>query len=151
ISSEEVLWSKEQVEETPDANEGGTLNLSRKLQAKSILTPRAWRLYLGRETIEKGSGVGMILVNPEEKMYSYAIHLKFNASNHAMDYEALLTGLAISVSKGMKDLHVFIDSPKLVAQTEGNHTPATEQERKYKKEIMDATAPFHRFRITHLP
>ncbi|GJV36953.1 reverse transcriptase domain-containing protein [Tanacetum coccineum] len=106
---------EEQVEETPDANKGGTLNLSRKLQAKSIPTPRAWRLYLGRETIEKGSGVGMILVNPEEKMYSYAIRLKFNASNHAMDCEALLTGLAVSISKGMKDLHVFMDSPKLVS------------------------------------
>ncbi|GKA57682.1 reverse transcriptase domain-containing protein [Tanacetum coccineum] len=141
----------EQVEETPDANEKGTLNLSKKLQAKSTPTPRAWRLYLGRETIEEGSGVGIILVNPEEKMYSYAIRLKFNASNHAMDCEALLAGLAASVSKGMKDLHVFMDSPKLVAQTEGNHTSATEQEMKYKKEIMDATAPFYRFWITHLP
>ncbi|GJW87706.1 hypothetical protein Tco_0163046 [Tanacetum coccineum] len=34
---------------------------------------------------------------------------------------------------------------------EGNHMPATEQERKYKKEIMEVTAPFHRFQITHLP
>nr|GEU81150.1 reverse transcriptase domain-containing protein [Tanacetum cinerariifolium] len=38
-----------------------------------------------------------------------------------------------------------------VSYTEGNHTSATEQERKYKKEIMDATASFHRFQITHLP
>ncbi|GKB98547.1 hypothetical protein Tco_0984684 [Tanacetum coccineum] len=119
----------EQVEETPDANEGGTLNLSKKLQAKSIPTPRSWRFYLGRETIEKGSGVGIILVNLEEKMYSYAIRLKFNASNHAMNCEVLLTGLAISVSKGMKDLHIFMDSPKLVARTEGNHTPTMKQER----------------------
>ncbi|GJS96885.1 reverse transcriptase domain-containing protein [Tanacetum coccineum] len=142
---------EEQVEETLDPNEGGTLNLSRKLQAKSIPTPRSWRLYLGRETIEKGSGVGIILVNLEEKMYSYAIRLKFNASNHAMNCEVLLTGLAISVSKGMKNLHIFMDSPNLVAQTEGNHMLAMKQERKYKKEIIDATAPFHRFRITHLP
>nr|GEV31472.1 hypothetical protein [Tanacetum cinerariifolium] len=84
------------------------------------------------------------ITNPKEKMYSYAIRLKFNASNHAMDCKALLTGLAVSVSKGMKDLHVFMDSPKLVFQTKGNNTPATEQERKYKKEIMDATTPFHR-------
>ncbi|GJZ33520.1 reverse transcriptase domain-containing protein [Tanacetum coccineum] len=142
---------REQVKKTPDANERGTLNLSKKLQAKSTPTPRAWRLYLGREIIEEGSGVGIILVNPEEKMYSYAIRLKFNASNHAMDCEALLTGLAASLSKGMKDLHVFIYSPKLVAQTEGNHTPTMKHDMKYKKEIMDATAPFHRFWITHLP
>ncbi|GJS87388.1 hypothetical protein Tco_0770024 [Tanacetum coccineum] len=107
----------DQVEGTPDANEGGTCTLSKKLQAKSTPTPRAWRLYLGKETIEEGSGVGIILVSPEEKMHSYVIRLKFNASNHV----------------------------------EGSHTPATEHERKYKEEILDATALFHRFRITHLP
>ncbi|GKF83695.1 reverse transcriptase domain-containing protein [Tanacetum coccineum] len=135
----------EQVQETPDANEGGTFNLSKKLQEKSTPTPRAWRLYLGKETIEEGLSMGIILVSPDEKMHSYAIRLKFNTSDHAIDCEALLAGPAASVSKGMKDLHVFIDSPKLVAQTEGNHTPTTEQERKYKKETMDATTPFHRF------
>ncbi|GJY68669.1 reverse transcriptase domain-containing protein [Tanacetum coccineum] len=119
---------EEQVEETPDANEWGKLNLSKKLQAKSTPTPRARRLYLGIETIEEGSGVGIILVSPEENMYSYAIHLKFNASNHAIDCEALLVGLAASVRKGMKDLHVFMDSPKSVARTEGNHMPTTEQD-----------------------
>ncbi|GJZ12150.1 hypothetical protein Tco_0546909 [Tanacetum coccineum] len=86
----------EQVKETPDANKGGMLNLSKKLQAKSTPTPRAWRLYLGKETIKEGLGVGIIL-------------------------------------------------------TEGNHASATEQERKYKKEIMDATSPFHMFWTTHLP
>ncbi|GJU29884.1 reverse transcriptase domain-containing protein [Tanacetum coccineum] len=84
-------------------------------------------------------------------MHSYAIRLKFNTSDHVIDCEALLAGLAVFVSKGMKDLHVFIDSPRLVAQTEGNHTPAMKQENKYKKEIMDATAPFHRFWIRYLP
>ncbi|GJV05717.1 reverse transcriptase domain-containing protein [Tanacetum coccineum] len=63
-------------------------------------------------------------------MHSYAIRLKFNVSNDAMDYEVLLAGLAASVSKGMKDLHVFIDSLTLVAQIEGNHTPIMEQEKK---------------------
>ncbi|GKE38193.1 reverse transcriptase domain-containing protein [Tanacetum coccineum] len=141
----------EQVQETLDANEGGTFNLNKKLQEKSTPTPRAWRLYLGKETIEEGSGVGIILVSPEERKHSYAIRLKFNTFDHAIDCEALLAGLAASVSKGVKDLHVFMDSPKLVAQIKGNHTPATGQERKYKREIMDATALFHRFRITHLP
>ncbi|GJY67522.1 reverse transcriptase domain-containing protein [Tanacetum coccineum] len=84
-------------------------------------------------------------------MHSYVIRLKFNTSDHNIDCEALLAGLAVSVSIGMKDLHVFMDSPRLVAQTEGNHTPTTKQEKKYKKEITDATASFHRFRITHLP
>ncbi|GJZ28469.1 hypothetical protein Tco_0573116 [Tanacetum coccineum] len=44
----------EQVEGTPNANEGGTFTLSKKLQVKSTPTPRAWRLYVGKETIEEG-------------------------------------------------------------------------------------------------
>ncbi|GJZ80869.1 gag-pol polyprotein [Tanacetum coccineum] len=141
----------EQVEGTPDANEGGTFTLSKKHQAKSTPIPRAWRLYVGKERIEEGLGVGIILVSPEEKMHLYVIHLKFYASNHVMDYEALLAGLAASTNQGMKYLHIFIDSLTLVAQVEGSHTLVTKQERKYKEEILDATAPFHRFRITHLP
>ncbi|GKE36923.1 reverse transcriptase domain-containing protein [Tanacetum coccineum] len=75
-------------------------------------------------------------------MYSYATRLKFKASNYAMDCEAQLAGLAASTNQGMKDLHVFIDSLTLVAQVEGNHTSTTEQERRYKEEIMDATLEF---------
>ncbi|GJY82413.1 reverse transcriptase domain-containing protein [Tanacetum coccineum] len=103
----------EQVEGTPDANKGGTFNLSKKLQEKSTPTPRAWRLYLGKEPIEEG--------------------------------------LAASTNQGMKDLHIFVYSLTLVAQVEGSHTLEMKQEKKYNEEILDATAPFHRFQITHLP
>ncbi|GKE63307.1 hypothetical protein Tco_1513674 [Tanacetum coccineum] len=83
--------------ETLDENERGTSNLNKELQAKSTPTPRAWWLYLGKETIEEGFGVGIILVSPEERMHSYAILLKFNTSDYANDCEALLAGLAVSV------------------------------------------------------
>ncbi|GKD15618.1 reverse transcriptase domain-containing protein, partial [Tanacetum coccineum] len=79
----------------------------------------------------------------DEKMYSHAICLNFDAPDHNMDYEALLAGLVSSVGKGMKDLHVFIDSKILVDQVEGSRTPAMEEARKYRKEIMDAVAAFH--------
>ncbi|GKD36677.1 hypothetical protein Tco_1252186 [Tanacetum coccineum] len=61
-----------------------------KLQTLAVLKE-------GREIIKEGSGVGIILVSPEETIYSYAIRLKFNTSNHAMDCKALLIGLAVSV------------------------------------------------------
>ncbi|GJU66900.1 reverse transcriptase domain-containing protein [Tanacetum coccineum] len=67
-----------------------------------------------------------------------------------MSYEALLAGLVASAGKGMKDLHVFIDLQILVDRVKGSRVPATEQEKRYREEIMDATTPFHRVRITHL-
>nr|GEW21229.1 hypothetical protein [Tanacetum cinerariifolium] len=129
----------EQVEETPDANKGGIFDLSKGFQANLTPTTRARRLYLGRETIEEGSCIGIILISPKQKMYSDAIRLKFKASNHAMDCEALLVRLAASANQGMKDLHVFIDSLTLVTHVEGNHTPRTKQERRtdnYKARIL---------------
>ncbi|GJV13874.1 hypothetical protein Tco_1355415 [Tanacetum coccineum] len=145
--------SKTPKKETPDANEDVNFQrVSKTLQAKtSPRTPRHRVVPLQRNN-RKGFGVGDIpkSVLDEEDALSSAIRLNFNTSNHAMDCEALLVKLVTSVSKGMKYLHVFINSPKLVAQIEGNHMPATEQEMEYKEEIMDATTPFHRFWITHL-
>ncbi|GKE56073.1 reverse transcriptase domain-containing protein [Tanacetum coccineum] len=113
--------------------------------------PRAWRLYLSREACKEGLSVGMILLDPDEKMHSYAIRLNFDAPDYIMDYEALLAGLIASASKGMKDLHVFINSKILVDQVEGSRTPAMKKARKYREDIMDSSALFHKFQITHLP
>ncbi|GJW68845.1 hypothetical protein Tco_0123269 [Tanacetum coccineum] len=54
-----------------------------------------------------------------------------------MDYEALLTGL--------------VASRLMVNTVEGSRVPRTEKAKRYREEIMDAMAPFHRFWITHLP
>ncbi|GJY94712.1 hypothetical protein Tco_0511073 [Tanacetum coccineum] len=94
-------------------------HLSKKLQAKLTPTPRAWRLYLGKEAIEEGSGVGIYPRSvPDEKMHSYAIRLKFNASDHAMDCEALLAGL------------VYMLEPKIVNGV-GNHKAGIPQPRSF--------------------
>ncbi|GJY97046.1 reverse transcriptase domain-containing protein [Tanacetum coccineum] len=110
----------------PDVNEEETSKLGAELQAELTPTPRAWQLYLSRETIKEGLGVGMILINPEAKTCSYAIRLNFNAPNHIINYKSLLAGLVSSARKGMKDLHVFIDSQIFVDQVEGSRVPATE-------------------------
>ncbi|GKF01965.1 hypothetical protein Tco_0028888, partial [Tanacetum coccineum] len=56
-----------------------------------------------------------------------------------------------SVGRGMKDLHVFAHSKFLVDQVEGNMVLRIKGAKRYREEIMDATSPFHRFRITYLP
>ncbi|GJQ99181.1 reverse transcriptase domain-containing protein [Tanacetum coccineum] len=89
----------------------------------------------------------MVLVDQEGKEYSHAIRLNFYASEDDMDYEALLVGLVASAGKGMKGLHVFVDSKFLVNQVEGNRVPRTEGAKRYREEIMGVTAPFHRHSV----
>nr|GEW99610.1 hypothetical protein [Tanacetum cinerariifolium] len=146
-----TIQAKELLPHMLKGKEEGALRQSNKLQAVITLTPRAWRLHLSREAGKEGSGVRMILFGLDGKMYSYVIRLSFDSPDHNMDYKALLAGLVSSAGKGMKDLHVFIDSKILVDQVEGSRTPATEEARKYREGIMDVAAPFHMFWITHLP
>ncbi|GKC33873.1 reverse transcriptase domain-containing protein [Tanacetum coccineum] len=142
---------KGQVMHVLDNNGEGTSKSSKKLQKESGPTPRAWRLYLGREINKEGSGVGIILVSPNKETYSYAIRLNFHASEESMDYEALLAGLVASSGKGMKDLHVFVDSEVLVGQMKGGRVLRTWEAKQHMKEAMNATTSFHRFQITYLP
>ncbi|GKD59789.1 reverse transcriptase domain-containing protein, partial [Tanacetum coccineum] len=125
------------------ASKEETIPVGKELEPNLNLTPKAWRLYIGKEAVEEGSGIGMILVSPDEMIRSYAISLIFKTSKHSRDCEALLAGLVASAGQGIKDLHVFIDSPTLTAQMEGSYAPTMRQERKYNEEIMDVTAPFH--------
>ncbi|GJU86531.1 reverse transcriptase domain-containing protein [Tanacetum coccineum] len=130
---------------------GAELRTYHKPQEELTPTPRAWRLYVGRESNKEGSGVGIVMVNPEEKEYSHVIRLNFYASEDDMNYEALLAGLVAFAKRGMKGILVFVGSKFLVDQVEGNRVSRTERARRYRKEIMDVTAPFHKFRITYLP
>ncbi|GJS61743.1 putative reverse transcriptase domain-containing protein [Tanacetum coccineum] len=132
----------EQVEKTPNANKGGIFDLSKGFQANSTPTTRAWRLYLGREIIEEGSGVGIILISLEEKMYSYAIRLKFKASNHAMNCEALLAGLAASANQGIdtgKALDADLVDTKSIRTTQQVQETTGQQHTEQPKIINEAT------------
>nr|GEU53974.1 hypothetical protein [Tanacetum cinerariifolium] len=68
-----------------------------------------------------------------------------------MDYEALLVGLVAFAKRQMKDLHVFVKSRLLVDQVEGNRVSKTEGAKRYRDEVINDTAPFHRFQITYIP
>ncbi|GJR60976.1 hypothetical protein Tco_1503138 [Tanacetum coccineum] len=51
------------------------------------------------ETNKEGSGVGLVLIDLEEREYSHTVQLNFHASEDDMDYEALLAGLAVATKK----------------------------------------------------
>nr|GEZ99542.1 hypothetical protein [Tanacetum cinerariifolium] len=144
-------WQGERMLHVSDKNKEETFRSREKPQEELIPTPRAWKLYVERETGKEGSGIGMILDSLEGKVYSYDIRLNFYAPEDSMDYEALLAGLVACAGKGMKDLHVFVGSKLLVDQVEGNRILRTKEAKRYREEIMDATTLFYRFRITHLP
>ena len=64
----------------------------------------------------KGPGAGIVLVSPMKDIMRYVLQIHFLATNKEAEYEALLYGLLMAISLGIRRLMVFGDSDLLVNQ-----------------------------------
>jgi ribonuclease HI len=64
----------------------------------------------------QGAGAGILFIAPGGGQLKYALQLLFSASNNAAEYEALIHGLNIVVSLGIKRLMVYEDSLVVISQ-----------------------------------
>ncbi|GJU64867.1 reverse transcriptase domain-containing protein [Tanacetum coccineum] len=104
--------------------------------------PRAWILYICSEAKEEGYGVGLLLLDPEEKEYYYVPRLNFRASETDMKYEALLTGLDVVFERQIKDLHVFVDSKLMIDQVKGHKEAKKGKTKRYRGGGYECNNPF---------
>jgi ribonuclease HI len=64
----------------------------------------------------QGAGVRIFFIAPGGEQLKYALQLLFLASNNAAEYEALIHGLSIAISLGIKKLMVYGDSLVVISQ-----------------------------------
>jgi ribonuclease HI len=64
----------------------------------------------------QGAGAGILFIAPRGDQLKYALQLLFPTSNNATEYEALIHGLNIDVSLGIKKLMVYGDSLVVISQ-----------------------------------
>jgi ribonuclease HI len=62
------------------------------------------------------SGAGVLSISPSGKQLKYVFQILFEVSNNKAEYEALLHGLCLAVSLGIKQLLVYGDSLLVVQQ-----------------------------------
>jgi ribonuclease HI len=67
-------------------------------------------LKLGRD------GVGVVFISPEGKQLKYILQILWQATNNEAEYEALIHGLRIVTSLGIKRLLVYGNSAMVVNQ-----------------------------------
>ena len=63
-----------------------------------------------------GGGVGVLFISPKGEQLKYVFQIMFKVSNNEVEYEALLHGLRLAVSLGIKRLLVYGDSLLVVQQ-----------------------------------
>ena len=63
-----------------------------------------------------GVGAGVLLISPKDEQLKYVLHIFWEVSNNEDEYEALLHGLYLAVSLGIKRLLVYDDSLVVINQ-----------------------------------
>jgi ribonuclease HI len=64
--------------------------------------------------------VGVVLLALHGDQIKYMVHLDFKATNNMVEYEALLYGLSLALSLGVRQLLVKGDSQLIVKQVKGD-------------------------------
>jgi ribonuclease HI len=77
--------------------------------------------------------VGVLLISPQGEQHKYVLHIHYKPSNNSAEYEALIHGLCIVVSLGIKRLLAFGDSKVVIEQVN--------KEWDCVKHTMDASCP----------
>jgi ribonuclease HI len=79
----------------------------------------------------QGAGVRILFIAPGGEQLKYALQLLFVASNNAAEYEALVHGLSIVVSLGVKRLMVYDDSLVVISQVNKDWDCSTDSMNRY--------------------
>jgi ribonuclease HI len=79
----------------------------------------------------QGAGAGILFIALGGEQLKYALQLLFPASNNTAEYEALVHGLSILVSLGIKNLMVYGDSLVVISQINKDWDCSTDSMGKY--------------------
>jgi ribonuclease HI len=63
-----------------------------------------------------GAGAGVLLISPKGEQLKYILQIFWKVSNNEAEYEALLHGLCLAISLGIKRLLVYGDSKVVINQ-----------------------------------
>ena len=73
-----------------------------------------WSIYVDGSSSPENSGVGILLIGPDNEEFKYSIKFTFPITNNAAEYEALLAGLQLAKRIRAEKVRVFADSQLVV-------------------------------------
>jgi hypothetical protein len=78
--------------------------------------PEHWMMYFDDSLKLEGAGAGVLLISPKGEQLKYVLQIFWKVSNNEDEYEALLHGLRLAISLGIKRLLVYGDSAVVINQ-----------------------------------
>jgi ribonuclease HI len=110
-----------------------------------------WIMYFDGALNRDGSGAGVLFISPKSEQLRYILQLLFKATNNAAGYEALIYGLRIAVTLGIKCLLAYDDSKVVIQQVNKDWDCTKEKMDAYCREIRMLETKFYGLEFHHIP
>ncbi|GKV48032.1 hypothetical protein SLEP1_g54871 [Rubroshorea leprosula] len=110
-----------------------------------------WVLYVDGAANVEGSGAGAVLLGPDSFKSEHALRFKFQTTNNAVEYEALIYGLKLASKLKVQNIQVFSDSQLVVGQVNGSCDIRDPQLGRYASVVNRLKSAFVLFQIDKIP
>lgn len=117
----------------------------------SLQESLCWQVYVDGAANQRGSGLGLVLISPEQLTIEKSLRLDFFATNNEAEYEALLEGMSMVQRLGGKEVKMFSDSKLVVGQVMGELEARDERMQKYLSQVTQLRLKFESFSLLHIP
>ncbi|XP_061360758.1 uncharacterized protein LOC133304723 [Gastrolobium bilobum] len=109
-----------------------------------------WKLFVDGSSNKRGSGVGVIIENPEGAVVEHSLALEFPTTNNQAEYEAMVTGLVLAKELGAELLEVYSDFQLATSQISGVYQARGEIMIKYLARVQELMKELKEIRVEHI-
>jgi ribonuclease HI len=121
-------------------------------QARALVfTGPHWTLFFDGSACNKGAGAGLVLIDLHGEQVKYMVHLDFESTNNMAEYEALIFGLTVALSLGVRELLVKGDSQLVIRQVRGECCCNNPQLAAYLIHVRKLEKDFDVLELQHVP
>jgi ribonuclease HI len=112
--------------------------------------PEHWVMYFDGSLKLEGAGAGVLLNSPKGEQLKYVMQIFWKVSNNEAGYEALLHGLRLAISLGIKRLLVYGDSAVVINQVNKSWDRNKENMDAYCLEVRKLENKFYGLEFHHV-
>jgi ribonuclease HI len=98
----------------------------------------------------EGAGAGVLLISPKDKQLMYVLQIFWKGSNNEAEYKALLHGLRLAISLGIKRLLVYGDSAVVINKVNKSWDRNKENMDAYYLEVRKLENKFYGLEFHHV-
>jgi ribonuclease HI len=112
--------------------------------------PEHWTMYFDGSLKLDGGGTGVLFISRRGEHLKYVLQILWEVSNNEAEYEALLHGLRLAISLGIKRLLIYGDSLLIVQQVNKEWDCNKETMDAYVQEVRKLENKFSGLEVHHV-